>query len=162
MDPTPVLRTATAADAGAIRALTRDAYAKWVPLIGREPKPMTADYVAAVRDHRIDLLEIDGVLAALVEMIPAPDHLLIENLAVAPAWQGRGLGRRLLAHAEAVALGLGLAEARLYTNQRFAANVALYRRCGYCITREEALPLGTVVHMARPLGPAAVRPAGCR
>jgi hypothetical protein len=37
------LRQATAADAGAIRDLTREAYAKWVPLIGREPKPMTAD-----------------------------------------------------------------------------------------------------------------------
>ena len=32
------LRQATAADAAAIRGLTRAAYAKWVALIGREPK----------------------------------------------------------------------------------------------------------------------------
>ena len=38
------LRRAVMADAPAVAALTRDAYAKWVPLIGREPKPMTADY----------------------------------------------------------------------------------------------------------------------
>jgi hypothetical protein len=33
------LRQATPADAAAIRSLTRAAYAKWVALIGREPKP---------------------------------------------------------------------------------------------------------------------------
>ena len=50
------------ADASAIRALTREAYAKWVPVIGREPKPMMADYAEAVQKHRIDLLYLDGEL----------------------------------------------------------------------------------------------------
>jgi hypothetical protein len=34
------LRRAIAADAAAIRELTRQAYAKWVPIIGREPLPI--------------------------------------------------------------------------------------------------------------------------
>ena len=71
-----MLRRATAADVHVVRELTRAAYAKWVPIIGREPKPMTADYDIAVRDHRIDLLEIDGTLAGLIEMIDELDHLL--------------------------------------------------------------------------------------
>jgi GNAT superfamily N-acetyltransferase len=132
-------------------APSREAYAKWVPIIGREPKPMTADYAAAVRHHRIDLLHLDGRLAALIEMIPGPDHLLIENVAVAPAYQGRGLGRWLLAHAEALAASLGHAEIRLYTNGLFAENLRLYRRLGYRIDREEAFPGGIVVHMSKPV-----------
>jgi hypothetical protein len=32
------------------------AYTKWVAAIGREPKPMTANYEQAVIDHVIDLL----------------------------------------------------------------------------------------------------------
>jgi N-acetylglutamate synthase-like GNAT family acetyltransferase len=147
-----ILRTATQADAAAIRDLTRAAYAKWVPLIGREPKPMAADYAAALRDHRIDLLEIDGDLAALIELIPAADHLLIENIAVAPARQGSGLGAGLLAHAEAIARAQGVAELRLYTNQRFVENIAFYRRRGFAVTREEALPHGVATHMAKRLG----------
>ena len=127
------LRRATLADAAAVRQLTRDAYAKWVPLIGREPKPMTADYAAAVRDHRIDLLYLDGKLAALIETIPQSDHLLIENVAVSPAFQG--LGRRLMAHAEGLAAGAGQTELRLYTNKMFAANVQLYLRLGYRLDR---------------------------
>jgi ribosomal protein S18 acetylase RimI-like enzyme len=132
-----VLRRASIDDAPAISTLTRQAYAKWVPLIGREPLPMLADYVAAVQKHRIDLLYVDGELAALIQMIPEPLSLLIENVAVSPAFQRRGLGRRLLAHAEEVALSLGYDEVRLYTNERFVGNVALYLKLGYRIDHEE-------------------------
>jgi ribosomal protein S18 acetylase RimI-like enzyme len=145
------LRPAAAEDAPAVRALTRAAYAKWLPVIGREPKPMTADYEAAVRNHRIDLLYVDGELAALIEMIPQADHLLIENVAVAPARQGKGLGHELLAHAEQVAAALGYSETRLYTNQLMAENVRLYRKLGYRIDREEPIADGFRVHMSKRL-----------
>jgi hypothetical protein len=56
------IRRARQDDAVAIRELTRSAYAKWVPLIGREPVPMAADYDRAVREHLIDLLFIDAEL----------------------------------------------------------------------------------------------------
>jgi ribosomal protein S18 acetylase RimI-like enzyme len=145
------LRQATPADAAAIRALTRQAYAKWVPLVGREPKPMTADYEKAVAKHRFDLLYLDGRLAALIETIREADHLLVENVAVSPAFQGRGLGRKLMAHAEALARASGVAEIRLYTNQRFAENIELYRRLGYRVDREEDVKVGIVVHMSKAL-----------
>ena len=145
-----MLRRAVAADAPAVRQLTRDAYAKWVPLIGREPKPMTADYDAAIRNHRIDLLYLEGELVALIETIPEADHLLIENIAVSPAHQGRGLGRKLIAHAEELALSCGLAEVRLYTNKLFTENVSLYGKLGYRIEGEEAFTGGgVIVHMSK-------------
>jgi ribosomal protein S18 acetylase RimI-like enzyme len=145
------MRQATAADADAIRGLTRQAYAKWVPLIGREPKPMTANYNEAVGKHRFDLLYVDGTLVALIETIRAADHLLVENVAVSPDFQGRGLGRKLMAHAEVLARELGFDTIRLYTNQRFAENVALYRRLGYQVDREEVVPVGVVTHMSKKL-----------
>lgn len=112
---------------------------------------MGADYEAALRAHRFDLLEVGGELAALIETIDTGDHLLIENVAVSPAHQGRGLGRRLLRHAEAVAAGLGYDRVALYTNQRFEANVALYLRMGYGVDREEPIGDGVVVHMSKAL-----------
>jgi hypothetical protein len=48
------LRIAEASDADAIRTLTREAYAKWVPVTGREPLPMRVDYAEAVKTHRFD------------------------------------------------------------------------------------------------------------
>lgn len=146
------LRAATDADVDAIRALTREAYGKWVPLIGREPLPMTADYAEAVRKHRIDLVEADAELVALIEMAPGDDHLLIENIAVSPRHQGKGIGKKLLAHAEQVAASLGLKVLRLYTNKRFTENVQLYLRHGYAIDREEPLKDGFLVHMSKHVG----------
>ncbi len=148
------MRQGQAADISAIRELTRAAYAKWIPLIGREPKPMGADYETAIRAHRFDLLYRDGVLSALVETIVQPDHLLIENLAVLPACQGLGLGRKLMAHVERLAAAQGFAEVRLYTNKLFAANIAFYARLGYRVFKEEEWPgRGIAVHMSKAIAP---------
>ncbi|WP_149541170.1 GNAT family N-acetyltransferase [Siccirubricoccus phaeus] len=146
------LRAATLADVPAIRALTRAAYAKWVPLIGREPAPMTADYEEAVQAHRIDLLDQEGELLALIETVLREDHLWIENVAVAPARQGKGHGSALLAHAEALARTAGRGETRLLTNAAFTANIALYERLGYAVTTREEFPgRGIAVFMAKRL-----------
>ena len=63
------LRRAEPADASAVRELTRAAYAKWVPVAGCEPLPMTADYDQAVKRHLIDLYEEGGELHALIETV---------------------------------------------------------------------------------------------
>ena len=146
------IRRAGPADAAAIAALTRAAYEKWVPVIGRAPKPMTADYAVALRQHVIDLLYDEDVLVAMIEMIPEPDHLLIENLAVLPAQQGQGFGTKLMANAELRARELGYAEIRLYTNKLFAGNVAFYRKLGYRVDGESAYLGGSIVHMSKRIG----------
>jgi N-acetylglutamate synthase-like GNAT family acetyltransferase len=146
------LRQATIADVAAIRALTRAAYAKWVPIVGRESAPMTADYEAAILTHRFDLLEREGQLVALIETVDEGDQLLIENIAVAPGLQGKGLGHVLLAHAERLAADLGCERIRLFTNQRFAENISLYQSVGYAIEREEDLGFAIRVHMSKRAG----------
>jgi ribosomal protein S18 acetylase RimI-like enzyme len=147
------MRQAVAADAAAVRALTREAYTKWVAVTGREPLPMRVDYVEALAKHRFDLLEEDGVLVALIETERNDDHLLIVNVAVAPSHQKRGLGRRLLAHAEQLAQQDSLDTMRLYTNARMVENIALYRSLGYRIDREEPLGTSIQVHMSKALTP---------
>jgi ribosomal protein S18 acetylase RimI-like enzyme len=142
-------RRASAGDAAAIRDLTRAAYSKWIPVIGREPMPMTADYDAAVWEHLIDLLSENGALVGLIEMNAEPDHLLIVNVAVAPAMQGRGLGHILMAHAEDVAGKLGFSELRLFTHHRYEQNIALYTRLGYLEDHREPIADGFKVHMSK-------------
>jgi N-acetylglutamate synthase-like GNAT family acetyltransferase len=145
-------RRATSTDAPAIRNLSRMAYAKWVPLIGREPLPMTADYNRAIAKHIIDLVEQGGELLALIEMVAAQDHLLIENIAVRPDQQGRGLGDLLLRHAETLALSMKLAETQLYTNALFASNLAYYAKRGYAEYRRQTMASGsTAVFMRKKL-----------
>ena len=150
--PNLTIRRAGPPDAAAVRSLTRDAYAQWISVIGREPLPMKADYEKAVREHEIDLLYSDDKLVALIEVFLTADHLFIENIAVSPEHQGKGLGHQLLKHAETKAKSSGLEELRLLTNQAFATNVRLYQSVGFRIDRTEPhLGGGTTVYMSKPL-----------
>ena len=110
---------------------------------------MTADYDHAVARHRIDLLEDGGQLLALIETIAKEDHLLIENIAVRPDQQRRGLGDRLLRHAEAIAGSLGFKEIQLYTNAAFTSNIAFYAKRGYDEYRRDTIFPGTTTVFMR-------------
>lgn len=145
------LRQATVADADQIRDLVRDAYACWIPALGREPLPMLADYARSLTEHRFDVVETFSEVVGVIETMSRDDHLWIENVAIRPERQGQGLGRRLLAHAEGLATAEGLRELRLLTSSVFRSNIELYERVGYAITRTEPFMGGTTVHMTKHL-----------
>ena len=64
-------------------------------------------------------------------LVPGPDYLLLENVAVLPSAQGTGVGAALLEFAEQRARSLGVPEIRLYTNAAMTENIAWYPRHGY-------------------------------
>jgi ribosomal protein S18 acetylase RimI-like enzyme len=96
------------------------------------PAPMTADYTAAARCGQVWVAAVVG----FVILVSRPGYLLLENVAVLPAAQGRGVGARLLALAEDRARALHLPEIRLYTNAAMTENLAYYPRHGYTETHQ--------------------------
>jgi len=152
----PTLRRATLADAERLTDLARTAYARHVAAIGREPMPMAADWSQLVSEQEIWILDgpEDEIVASLALEIQ-PDNLTIWSVAVAPAHQGRGIGRRLMAFAEDRARALRRSELRLFTNARMEANIALYYRLGYAETRRERFEDRVIVHMSKAVSEAA-------
>jgi len=126
------VRRAGEADAAVLAAVTAEAYRHYVPRIGREPAPMTADYAHAARSGLTWVAEADGEVVGLLVLVVHPDHLLVENVAVRPSAQRRGVGAWPLAEDEARARGLD--EIRLYTNEAMTENLAYYPRHGYTET----------------------------
>jgi len=145
------IRKAAPGDAGIISTLTNAAYAKYVPLMGRKPQPMTADYPRILAEHPVWLLWIDERPAGVLVLMHELEHMLIYSVAIAPAYQKRGFGRLLLAWAEAEARQAGYTEIRLFTNALMKANIALYTRIGYVETQRESFRELTIVHMRKPL-----------
>jgi GNAT superfamily N-acetyltransferase len=125
------VRLAEPSDVPVLRTIAREAYQHYVPRIGREPAPMSADYASAVRDRQAWVAVERDQVTGFVVVIARPDHLLLKNLAVRPGRQGRGVGSRLLAVAEDEARRLRLGEIRLYTNEAMTENLAYYPRHGY-------------------------------
>jgi GNAT superfamily N-acetyltransferase len=125
------IRLARSEEADAIRALVRAAYALYVPRIGREPSPMNDDYPALIAAARVWVIDHEGELAGVVVLEDTPDALQVENVAVRPQSQGRGLGRALLSFADDEARRRGYGAVILYTNVHMTENVARYPKLGY-------------------------------
>lgn len=128
------IRSATAGDAARIGGIARAAYIKYVPRIGREPAPMTADYPAEIAARRVVVIEAAGKVGGYMVAWPEPDAYFIDNIAVDPECQGEGLGRRLIEHAAAEAGRLRLPALRLYTNVMMVENLSMYARLGFVET----------------------------
>jgi ribosomal protein S18 acetylase RimI-like enzyme len=128
------VRLAEQGDVDTLRHIAVAAYGHYMARIGRPPAPMTADYDQPVRDRQAWVAVEDGQVAGFVVLVAQPGHLLLENVAVLPTAQGRGIGARLLTLAEDQARALGLAEVRLYTNEAMTENLAYYPRHGYTET----------------------------
>lgn len=124
-------RLAAPADAEPMARIARDAYAHYTSRIGRPPAPVTADYAAQIADGVVWVAQDGAELLGLLVLLDRPDHLLLENIAVGPGAQGRGVGGSLLELAEQRAWQRGHREVRLYTNAAMTENLDYYPRRGY-------------------------------
>lgn len=126
-----IICLAAVEDVPAIKRIVLAAYEKYIPRIGKPPAPMTDDYHGHVASGNVWVLELDGELLGLVVLVPKPTYMLIDNVAVLPERQHSGLGRMLLAFAEAKARECGYLEVQLYTNELMHENLDWYARLGY-------------------------------
>jgi ribosomal protein S18 acetylase RimI-like enzyme len=125
------IRRASADDVPAIADIVDRAYSPYIELIGRRPGPLDTDYYERLRDADVFVAEEGEAITGLLVLMPAPDYLWLSNIAVDPRRQGLGIGRALLAHADAYAAEHGLPEIRLRTNAAMTANRRLYEHVGY-------------------------------
>lgn len=134
------VRRASRADLRSISDLNAAAYAVYRIRMDGPPAPVSHDYTPEIEAGQVwlaaaaatGLQNADSAeVLGLIVLIATGDSLLIENIAVAPAAQGRGLGRHLMAFAERQAVARGLSRLTLYTNEVMTENIAIYARLGY-------------------------------
>lgn len=148
--PTATIRPAIADDLPAIAAIVDGAYRPYVARIGREPGPMLDDYAALVAAGRVHVAE-HGVICGLIVLIQEGATMLLDNVAVHPNHQGRGIGGRLMGFADETACAASCAAIRLYTHELMAENIARYRRLGYVETHRAEEKGLRRVFMRKPL-----------
>jgi GNAT superfamily N-acetyltransferase len=128
------LRIATADDQPAVEAIVEAAYTHYVARIGQKPGPMLDDYGAQIAAGRVHVMDCDGEPKGLLVLIPEANAMLLDNVAVHPSAQGKGLGRQMMIFAEQAARDAGYSTIRLYTNAMMTENIAVYARAGYVET----------------------------
>jgi len=131
-----LIRTATEADLPDLPMIERDATQRYRE-VGYDycadgPIRDMAEHVATLRNGTVLVAEAsDGSLLGFAMVRPADNAAHLVELDVRRAAQGRGLGRRLIAGAEAWAIGRGLEEITLTTYRDVAWNAPAYARLGF-------------------------------
>lgn len=127
-----MIRQASSKDEPEIRDCVERAYARYVPLIGRKPAPMVADFKAQIAAGDVYVAtDDDGVFQGLIVFYPEGQHIFLENVAVLPSAAGRGIGKSLIGFCEDAARRRGFSAVHLYTNEKMTENLAIYPRLGY-------------------------------
>ncbi|PPC76695.1 GNAT family N-acetyltransferase [Pokkaliibacter plantistimulans] len=133
--PSLTIRPAILADEPFVTLIVEQAYGHYIERIGRKPAPMTDNYIDYITAGQVWVLaqeqEQEQQLAGVIVLRSEPDHLLVSNVAVATAFQGQGMGRRLLDFADEHARQQGLTELRLYTNELMHENLLIYPKLGW-------------------------------
>ncbi|MEQ9607365.1 MAG: GNAT family N-acetyltransferase, partial [Kiloniellaceae bacterium] len=128
MDDT-MIRPARPEDRTRIEAIVETAYRPYLARMNRKPAPMVDDYAKRIADGQTLVLESEGAVAGILVLEDHPDdhggYLLLDNIAVDPAYHGRGLGKRLMTFTEEEARRRGYRVIELYTNEVMVENIAL-------------------------------------
>ena len=129
---TDMIRLAEADDEPEIRDCAEQAYARYVPMIGRKPAPMVADFVAQIAAGMVYVATDDqAIFQGFIVFYAEEEHILLENVAVLPSAAGRGVGRALISFCEDAARQRGMNGVHLYTNEKMTDNLSIYPKLGY-------------------------------
>ena len=143
------LRRATAADLPAIKAVIDAAYARYLTRMDKPPAPMFRVYGPSVEAGTTWVT--GSPITAVLTLYPRDDHMYVENIAVDPSAQGRGLGRALMEFAEQEAARRKLSRMALVTNEAMTENQAIYARLGYVEIERRSEDGYRRVYMEKPL-----------
>jgi ribosomal protein S18 acetylase RimI-like enzyme len=129
-----MIRAATTADVEPVRAVVDAAYGHYIARIGKPPGPMLDDYARRIADRQTWVLEDGGRIVGILVLEQGSSGLLLDNIAVLPDCQSKGIGRALIEFAETEARRRAFPEIHLYTHALMIENIALYRRLGFVET----------------------------
>ena len=145
----PGLRRAAAEDLPAIGAVIDAAYARYLTRMDKPPAPMFRDYGPSVEAGTTWVA--GSPITAVLTLYPRDDHLYVENIAVDPSAQGRGLGRALMEFAEQEAARHRLNRMALVAHEAVTENQAIYARLGYTETGRWSEDGYRRIYMEKPL-----------
>lgn len=139
-----IIRQGRPAEAPRLAALLRAAFHDYLIGIGRTPPGEHSWLDGALSAGRVHVAEEAARPLGLLSVThdAGAARLTVDHLAVDPAAQGQGVGRALLAHAEAMARAAACREIRLHTVAQYDHLVQFYARAGFAVVHRGPRPKG--------------------
>jgi len=92
---------------------------------------MREDYAEIIRSRQVFVVEEDSGIIGVLVLARTDEGFQLNNVAVHPAYWGKGIGRGLLEKAELEARHQCFDSIYLYTHETMTENHQLYAKIGY-------------------------------
>jgi GNAT superfamily N-acetyltransferase len=130
-----MIRRATAADAGLVADILRDAFAQfetlYTPLAFRATVMSAVEVAQRLDEGPVWVALLEHRPAGTVSAVSTAEGCYLRSLAVAPGARGRGVGASLVHAVEQFARSEGHREVVLSTTPFLGSAIRLYERCGF-------------------------------
>ena len=133
----PAIRPALIADVPTITLIARQSFERYVPLIVRPPAPMRANFSKHVLENTVFIAKSEksqGVVLGYSIILQKDEAWLLDNIAVNPWAQGRGIVSALIATCEAFLRDCGAKRYLIYTNEVMEQTLTSYPAIGFVET----------------------------
>lgn len=122
----PFIRLAMTTGVPAIKMIARKSFERYVPLIGKLPAPMNAYFSGHVLKGTVFITQSeknrDSVLGYAI-VLQRDGEWLLDNIAVSPEAQGRGVGSALIAACKTFLQKRGVQRYHLHTDEAMEQNL---------------------------------------
>lgn len=131
-----------------IEQCVEQAYRPYVAVLGVEPAPLSTNYEDHICKGNVLIAHASngdfvGILLSYVD----GESLIVDNVAITPAFQRRGALVEICVHAVQLARAAGLTNIRTFTNQKLVRNINMYKKLGLLVDHIEQMSDRTAVHM---------------
>ena len=133
-----LIRAATAQDAAGVRRCIDAAYAGYRDQ-GIDLPDVSGGIEAEIADHLVFVASEGPQIIAGMVLELGDGYLQLANVAVHPDYGGKGIGKAMLARAQAETIAAGLSLLKLATHVEMPRNIALYQRLGWIETGREGV-----------------------
>tara|TARA_B100001093_G_scaffold517538_1_gene599368 strand:+ start:785 stop:1297 length:513 start_codon:yes stop_codon:yes gene_type:complete len=133
----PFIRLAMTTGVPAIKMIARKSFERYVPLIGKLPAPMNAYFSGHVLKGTVFIAQSEkkqGSVLGYAIVIQRDGEWLLDNIAVSPEAEGRGVGSALIAAYKTFLQKRGVQRYHLHTSEAMEQNLTWYPEIGFVET----------------------------
>lgn len=118
-------------DLESIEYIASKAYRVYLDRMDKPPAPMLDDYAGLIHKEDVYVIEIEDTICGFLVLKRMESYVLLDNIAVHPDFQSRGLGKKLMGFAEDESMRMGYSEIQLYTHEKMVENYQFYLSLGW-------------------------------
>lgn len=113
-----------------LERIAAEAYRQYIPVMGKKPAPMLADYASHLAHDTVYVAKVGKATIGYAITISKSNGWWLENIAVDPDHAGQGVGATLIAHLEDD-LARQTSHYQLYTNRLMLRKIDWYLKLGF-------------------------------